>query len=117
MLKRRGRRDLVHEALGPEDRRKLRLQHFQRDPPFVFQILGEVNGRHSALTELTLDAIPIGERGAKARGLERQRRMHVDQRPERGIALQLRMRDELSAATRYGSRKSAARRFVSSQWN
>jgi hypothetical protein len=54
------------------------------------EILGEVYRRHAALTERALDAIPIGERGAKTLNLERQRRMHRDRLHERVIALRLR---------------------------
>lgn len=81
MLQRCRERDLLEEALGPELRGELGAQQLERDPPAMLQILGQIHRRHAARTQLTLDAIAIGERGAEGlvdhwegvRGAERER--------------------------------------------
>jgi hypothetical protein len=45
---------------------RLWLEHFDRDLPIVFDVMSEIHGRHAALTELALDAIPLGQGAAKA---------------------------------------------------
>ena len=37
-------------------------QHLDRHLPVVPEIVGQVHGRHAALAELALDAVPVGER-------------------------------------------------------
>jgi hypothetical protein len=61
MLEPRGYLDLAREALGAERRGQLGTQDLYRYPPVVFQILGEIDGRHAALAELPLDAVAVGE--------------------------------------------------------
>jgi len=57
MLETRGGLDLYDEAVGAEDGGELGLQHLERDPAVVLEVLGEVNGGHAAGAELALDAV------------------------------------------------------------
>jgi hypothetical protein len=59
MLKARRRFDLDKKTLGPKYRGELGLQNFQRNLAIVLQIFGQINGRHSALAELAVDAVPV----------------------------------------------------------
>ena len=68
MLQRRRRRNLLHEALGAQHGRELRPEHFHRDPAFVLEIVGKVDGCHAACAELALDVIAAGERRAETIG-------------------------------------------------
>ena len=56
--------DLANEAVGTEYRRKLGLQHLDRDWAMVLAVVGKVHGRHPAAAELALDRVPPGEGGA-----------------------------------------------------
>ena len=56
-----GRLDLGEEAFGADDRGELRPQHLQRDLPLVLQVVGHIDGRHPACTDLTLDTISAFE--------------------------------------------------------
>jgi len=58
--------DLLHEALGAEHGSQLGPEHLDRDLPLVLEVLGQVYRGHSALAQLPLDAIPVGECGGEA---------------------------------------------------
>ncbi len=58
-----GRLDLLHESLGPEHRREFGPQHFDGDLAVVLQVVGEVDVRHAARTQLFSDGIAVGEGG------------------------------------------------------
>ena len=45
------------EALGTDDGCELGLEDLQRDLAFVLQVIGQVDRRHAALTELTLNGV------------------------------------------------------------
>jgi len=74
--------DLLHEPLGAEHGGELRAQHLDGDLAVVFEVLGQIDGSHAALAELTLDAVAIGEGGREAgpsvahRALSEQARRH-----------------------------------------
>jgi hypothetical protein len=53
----RRRLDLGQETLGPDYSSEFRLEHLERDLPLVLDIVGQVDGRHPALTEFGLDAV------------------------------------------------------------
>src|SRR5262249_2660149 len=55
--------DLAEEALRPDDRGEFGAQHFDRYLAVVLEIVGQVDRRHTALTELPLEAIAIGQGG------------------------------------------------------
>ena len=61
MLQRRRCLDLYYEALGSQYGCKLGLEHFYGDFAIVTEVVGQVNSRHSASTELAYDAIPLSE--------------------------------------------------------
>ncbi len=69
MLERRGRRDLLHEPIGAENGRELRLEQLEGDFSFVTEIFAEIDRRHPALTEMALDAVASGECVVQAVGL------------------------------------------------
>ena len=87
MLERRRRLDLDDEPLSAEHRRKFRFENFDGDFAIVLEVVREIDGRHAAGAELALDAIAVGERGARRCGVGGQRRIHGNRRPERDIAL------------------------------
>ncbi len=60
--------DLLHEALGAQHRGQLWLQHLERDPAIVLEILRQVDGRHAARAEMTLDPVGAREGGVEAIG-------------------------------------------------
>jgi hypothetical protein len=49
--------DLREEPLRAHDGRQLRLEDLERDPPLVFDVVGEVDGGHPALAELPLYSV------------------------------------------------------------
>ena len=55
--------DLPQEPLGPERRRKLGMQDFDRDLATVPEVLGEVHGGHPRAPELALDDVAVGQSG------------------------------------------------------
>ena len=67
MLQIRRRLYLGQKPLGADHGGKLWPQHLYRHPAIVFDILREVNGRHSARANLPLYPIAISERGSKPR--------------------------------------------------
>ena len=64
----RGDLDLPQEPSGAERGGELGPQHLDRDLAVVLEVLGEIDGGHAALAELALDAVAVGEGGAKPRG-------------------------------------------------
>jgi len=67
MTQRRGGLDLLHEALGAYHGGEFGLQHLDRHHAVVPNVMSEVNGRHPARAELTLDAVTPRQRGGQAR--------------------------------------------------
>ena len=61
MLQRGGELDLLQEPLGAQHGGELGMQDLERDPAAVPNVFGEVDGRHPALTQLTLDAVTVRE--------------------------------------------------------
>ena len=60
MLEPGGEADLVQEALGPEHRAELGMQHLERDPPVVAEVPGQIDRGHAAAPELALETIVVG---------------------------------------------------------
>jgi len=54
--------DLAKEAVGPDGRRQLGVQHLDGDRTTVLQIVGQEHRRHAPPANFPLDAIPRGER-------------------------------------------------------
>lgn len=57
--------NLGEKTLNAHDRRQLGIEHFERNLPVVFQVAGEVDGRHSAGADLVLDDITVRERSSE----------------------------------------------------
>ncbi len=68
MLEIGGRLDLLHEPLGPEHGGEFGSQDLDGDFALVFEVLGEVDGRHAAFAEVAFDLVTIGEGGGEAGG-------------------------------------------------
>ena len=66
--------DLSQKAVGAERRGKIRMKHLERHEPLVFSVLCQVNGRHPATPEFTVDDIRLCKRVAQA--LERKWSLH-----------------------------------------
>ena len=66
MLKARENPDFAREPVRTEGRGQLGAQHFHRHLSIVLQVLGEINRRHPACTQLALDGITVGERGTES---------------------------------------------------
>jgi len=49
--------DLGEEALGAHHGSELGLEHLERDLALVLEVVGQVDGGHSTLAELTLDSV------------------------------------------------------------
>jgi hypothetical protein len=58
-----GRPDLAEEALGPEARAQLGVEHLDRHEAVVPQVAGEIHRGHAAVTELALDRVAAGQGG------------------------------------------------------
>jgi hypothetical protein len=69
VLQRGGGADLGEEPAGSDDSGELWLQHLERDPAAVLEVLGQVDRGHPAFTELTLNAVSTVERGLQAFGV------------------------------------------------
>ena len=63
MLKSCSYMDLGQESLGAKHSCELRKENFYCDLASVAQIFGEIDSRHTALTKLALDTVPLGESG------------------------------------------------------
>src|SRR5688572_18907638 len=57
--------DLDHETLCTQHGSQLRLQYLERDLAVVLDILGEIDGGHSPLTELAYNSVSVGNRGGE----------------------------------------------------
>src|SRR6185437_14289072 len=68
MLQRRSGCDLLNEPVSAEYGRQFRLQYLDRDVAVVLDIVREVHVRHTTLTELALDRVPIYECGGESFG-------------------------------------------------
>src|SRR5438034_6346130 len=53
--------DLPQEPLGADHRRQLGLEHLNGDLATVLEILGEIHRGHTALAQLPLDPVAVGE--------------------------------------------------------
>ena len=51
----------VRQKAGAEGAGELGVEHLQGDGAVVAEVLGEVDGGHSAAAELALDAVAIGQ--------------------------------------------------------
>jgi hypothetical protein len=60
MLEVGGGSDLGQESFRADDRTQLGPQDLERDVAVVAQVLSQVNRRHTAHAELSLDAVPTG---------------------------------------------------------
>src|SRR4051812_10111631 len=49
--------DFTQKPMGAGGGAQLRSHHLDRDGPMMLQVLGEVDGRHAAATELAVEAI------------------------------------------------------------
>ena len=65
MLKAGADVDLAKEPFGAQRVRELGMEDFQRDRAIVLEVMGQEHRGHAAASQLTFDAIAIGERGAK----------------------------------------------------
>jgi len=54
--------DFAQEPIGPEARSQVRAEHLESDRPAVFQVLGQVDGRHAPAADLAFEPIALGER-------------------------------------------------------
>ena len=79
MLQARNRLDLAEESIRADHRGELRLEHLDRDLAIVLEVVREVDRRHAALAELSLDLVAVGEGGL-------QRALMFGQRSPRGAA-------------------------------
>ena len=58
-----GELDLGQEALGADHGGELGAQHLERDAAVVADVLGEIDGRHAAGADLTVQAIAVRQGG------------------------------------------------------
>jgi hypothetical protein len=63
MLQVRGELDLGQEPFGSNDHREFGPEHLHGNPTVVLQVLGEIHRGHTALTQLSLDPVAVGEGG------------------------------------------------------
>jgi len=63
MAEARGRLDLAQEPLRPEGGGQFWPQHLHGDQAAVSEVLGEVDSRHAARTELPFDPVAVAEGG------------------------------------------------------
>jgi hypothetical protein len=61
MLKPGGQLGLAKEPLRTQGRRQLRSEQLEGDRTVMAKVVREVDGRHAALAELTLDAVAVRE--------------------------------------------------------
>ena len=58
--------DLTKEALTTDCRGEFGPHHFHRHLAVVFEVFREVDGSHTARTDLPLDGVAVGEGGLEA---------------------------------------------------
>ena len=68
MLQIRRRLDLGEKALGADHGGQLGAQDLHRDLAIVLEVVREIDGRHTARTEFTLDAVTICKCGSERPG-------------------------------------------------
>ena len=66
--------DLAQESCGAQPGRDLVAEDLDRDLAMVLHVLGQMDGRHAALPQLSLEAIAVGESGGQAGKGVRHRR-------------------------------------------
>ena len=64
--------DFMQEALWAKGGREFRAEYLERDRSLMTKVMREVDRRHPASAELTLDSIAIGKGGFKGNGAIRQ---------------------------------------------
>ena len=55
--------DFMQEALWAECSREFRAEYLERDRSGMAKVVGEVDSRHPAATQLTLDPVAVGQGG------------------------------------------------------
>ena len=65
MLESRSETDLSKEPLGPKLGRQLGMEDLERDGTIVPDVVGQVDHRHAAAAELTLERVAVAERGGQ----------------------------------------------------
>jgi hypothetical protein len=63
VLKAGGEADFAVESLGAERRGEMRVEDLECHRPIVPEVLGQVDGGHTAPAQLTLEAVTVGESG------------------------------------------------------
>ena len=58
--------DLLQKPLGAEHSREFGTQHFDGDVAVVFDVVGQIHGRHATGAEFFLDEVAVGEGGGEA---------------------------------------------------
>ena len=66
MLQLRRRLDLAEKALAAKCRAEIRVQHLDGDIAVVLEIVREVDSGHAASADVTLDAVPVPDRGRES---------------------------------------------------
>jgi hypothetical protein len=61
MVQLRGDADFTQESLTAQDSGEFGTHDLERYLSLVFEIVGEVDGRHAADTDLVLDGVTVGE--------------------------------------------------------
>jgi hypothetical protein len=64
--------DLMQEALWAEGSREFRAEYLERDRSVMPKVVREVDRRHTATAELTLDSVAVGEGGFEGSDVIRQ---------------------------------------------
>jgi hypothetical protein len=57
--------DLLGEPLGAERRTQLGAEHLEGDRAVVPEVVGQIDRRHSASADLTLEAVLVGQGGGE----------------------------------------------------
>jgi hypothetical protein len=71
MLQARREHDFLLEAFGAERRRDFGVQHLERHRPVVLEVVGKIDGRHPATTQLLVEAVTRGEGGPETGDVHR----------------------------------------------
>ena len=71
MCQPRGDLDLAQESLLHDRGGQLGVQHLDRDLAAVLEVLGEIDGRHAAASDLAIDPVPVGQRPCQRLGVGR----------------------------------------------
>jgi hypothetical protein len=65
MLESGGYADFVEEAVWPESSRELRAEDLERDRAVMAKVAREVDPRHAAPAEFTLDSVAVSQEGSE----------------------------------------------------